>query len=53
MQENKIQVDKIQMVDLVAQYQNIKSEIDTAIMGVIENAQFINGPEVAAFQKDR
>jgi dTDP-4-amino-4,6-dideoxygalactose transaminase len=52
MQENKIQVDKIQMVDLVAQYQNIKSEIDTAIMGVIENAQFINGPEVAAFQKE-
>ena len=50
MQENKIQVDKIQMVDLVAQYQNIKSEIDTAIMSVIENAQFINGPEVAAFQ---
>ncbi len=52
MQENKIQVDKIQMVDLVAQYQNIKSEIDTAIMSVIENAQFINGPEVAAFQKE-
>ena len=52
MQENKIQVDKIQMVDLVAQYQNIKSEIDTAILSVIENAQFINGPEVAAFQKE-
>jgi dTDP-4-amino-4,6-dideoxygalactose transaminase len=52
MQENKIQVDKIQMVDLVAQYQNIKSEIDTAIMSVIENAQFINGPEVTAFQKE-
>lgn len=52
MQENKIQVDKIQMVDLVAQYQNIKSEIDTAIMNVIENAQFINGPEVTSFQKE-
>lgn len=43
---------KIQMVDLMTQYQEIKSEVDTAIMNVIENAQFINGPEVTSFQSE-
>ena len=43
---------KIQMVDLVAQYQTMKSEIDSAITSVIENAQFINGPEVTGFKKE-
>ncbi len=41
---------KIQMVDLVSQYQSIKPEIDKAILSVIENAQFINGPEVSGFK---
>ena len=40
------------MVDLVAQYQTMKSEIDSAITSVIENAQFINGPEVTGFKKE-
>jgi UDP-2-acetamido-2-deoxy-ribo-hexuluronate aminotransferase len=43
---------KIQMVDLVAQYQTMKTEIDLAITSVIENAQFINGPEVSGFKKE-
>ncbi len=43
---------KIQMVDLVAQYQSIKPEIDNAILSVIENAQFINGPEVSGFKSE-
>ena len=43
---------KIQMVDLVSQYQKIKPAIDSAIMNVIENAQFINGPEVIGFQAE-
>lgn len=43
---------KIQMVDLVSQYQKIKPAIDSAIMNVIENAQFINGPDVSAFQSE-
>ena len=43
---------KIQMVDLVTQYQKIKPEVDKAIMSVLETAQFINGPEVQAFQKE-
>lgn len=36
----------IQMVDLLGQYQRIKSEIDIAIFNVIETTSFINGPEV-------
>ena len=43
---------KIQMVDLVSQYEKIKPAIDSAIMDVIKNAQFINGPEVIAFQDE-
>jgi len=42
----------IQMVDLKTQYQHIKTEIDTAIINVIESTAFINGPEVQAFQKE-
>ncbi len=40
------------MVDLVSQYQSIKPEIDNAILSVIENAQFINGPEVSGFKAE-
>lgn len=43
---------KIQMVDLQSQYKKIKTEIDTAIIDVIENANFINGPEVGQFRAD-
>lgn len=40
------------MVDLQSQYQKIKSEIDSAIIDVIEKANFINGPEVGEFKSD-
>lgn len=40
------------MVDLISQYQTIKTEVDAAILNVIEKAQFINGPEVSEFQKE-
>ncbi len=43
---------KIQMVDLQSQYKKIKTEIDAAIINVIENANFINGPEVSQFRLD-
>lgn len=43
---------EIQMVDLKSQYKKIKAEVDAAIMDVIEKAQFINGPEVSAFQTE-
>lgn len=40
------------MVDLKSQYNKIKPAVDAAIMSVIEKAEFINGPEVSAFQKE-
>lgn len=43
---------KIQMVDLVTQYEKIKPAVDAAISGVLESAQFINGMEVKAFQEE-
>jgi len=45
-------MEKIQMVDLKAQYQHIKAEVDAAIAEVINNTAFINGPAVSEFQKD-
>lgn len=39
----------IQMVDLKQQYAKIKSEIDAAVLGVLESTAFINGPQVARF----
>ncbi len=40
----------IQMVDLISQYQDIKSEVDAAMQEVVASAQFIKGPRVAAFE---
>jgi dTDP-4-amino-4,6-dideoxygalactose transaminase len=42
----------IPLVDLKSQYQSIKSEIDSAILEVVESCQFILGPKVEAFEKD-
>ena len=39
----------LQMVDLKTQYQKIKSEIDAAVLGVLESSAFINGPQVQNF----
>ena len=39
----------IQMVDLKQQYQKIKSEIDDAVLKVLESSAFINGPQVQSF----
>jgi len=43
---------KYQMVDLVGQYHKIKPEIDEAIMEIMNNASFINGPAVRQFQEN-
>lgn len=43
---------KIPLTDLKAQYESIKSEIDAAIQRVVQNAQFILGPEVKAFEDE-
>lgn len=45
-------IKKIHMVDLVGQYEKIKSEVDAAIANVLNTAAFINGPEVKAFQAE-
>ena len=44
--------NNIQMVDLKGQYKKIKSEVDTAIMSVIESTAFIKGPEVKSLQSE-
>jgi dTDP-4-amino-4,6-dideoxygalactose transaminase len=41
----------IPFLDLKAQYQQIKPEIDAAVARTIESAQFVLGPEVAAFEE--
>ncbi|MBT8281894.1 MAG: DegT/DnrJ/EryC1/StrS family aminotransferase [Muriicola sp.] len=43
---------KIQMVDLVGQYQEIKEEVNIGVQQVMDTAAFINGPEVHGFQKE-
>ncbi|MGB0166701.1 MAG: DegT/DnrJ/EryC1/StrS family aminotransferase [Luteibaculum sp.] len=40
------------MVDLAGQYRKIKSEIDNALIDVLESTAFINGPEVQNFAKE-
>jgi UDP-2-acetamido-2-deoxy-ribo-hexuluronate aminotransferase len=43
---------KIQMVDLLSQYESIMNEVDTAILNVIRSSAYINGPEVKSFQAE-
>jgi dTDP-4-amino-4,6-dideoxygalactose transaminase len=45
-------MQKLAMVDLLGQYQKIKSEIDKAVLDVIASSAYINGPEVKSFQKE-
>jgi dTDP-4-amino-4,6-dideoxygalactose transaminase len=42
----------IQMVDLIGQYEKIKSDVDAAVLSVMGSAAFINGPEVKEFEKE-
>ena len=42
---------KIQMVDVVGQYQKIKGEVDAAIHRVLDSGQFIMGKEVGELEK--
>ena len=39
------------MVDLQSQYKKIKGEVDNAVLNVMDDATFINGPKVKSFQK--
>jgi len=42
----------IPYLDLKAQYHSIKSEIDAAVLRVLESTQFILGEEVTAFERE-
>jgi len=42
----------IPMVDLREQYQSLKTDIDTAIADVLNNTQFIMGPNVQSFETE-
>ncbi len=42
----------IPMVDLKRQYRELKDEIDAAVLSVLENSQFILGPNVSALEKE-
>jgi len=42
----------IPLVDLRAQYLEIKSEIDAAVLRVLDSTQFVLGPEVEAFERE-
>lgn len=43
---------KIQMVDLQSQYYKIKSDVDNAVLNVMDSAAFINGPDVKLFKSE-
>jgi dTDP-4-amino-4,6-dideoxygalactose transaminase len=40
----------IPFVDLQAQYRSIKDDIDAAVLGVLDAAHFVLGPDVASFE---
>jgi len=42
----------IVMVDLRGQYDKIQDEIDAAVLATVRSTQFINGPQVADFQRN-
>ena len=43
---------RIPLVDLKAQYDTIKEEVDAAIQRVLQDGQFILGPDVRAFEEE-
>ena len=47
--KSKIAMHPIQMVDLKRQYHKIKTEVDEAVLNVIESTAFINGKPVQEF----
>jgi len=42
----------VRFLDLRAQYRSIKSEIDEAVLHVLESSQYVLGPEVEAFERE-
>ena len=52
MHNRNIQMQEIQMVDLLGQYQHIKNEVDKAVIRAMEETAFINGPDVKEFARE-
>jgi len=46
------EVLSVPALDLKAQYERIRGEVDAAVRGVIESQYFVLGPEVAAFEAE-
>jgi dTDP-4-amino-4,6-dideoxygalactose transaminase len=42
----------VKFLDLQAQYQSIKPDIDEAVLSVLASSQYVLGPEVEAFEKE-
>ncbi len=42
----------IRFLDLAAEYQELKAEIDAAVARVLESGQFVGGPEVTALEEE-
>ena len=45
-------IAKVPLLDLRAQYDTIRTEIDAAVKGVMESCHFIGGPEISAFEQE-
>ncbi len=48
----KIGMEKLQMVDLKSQYKKIQDDINIAMQEVLDNASYINGPQVGLFAQE-
>jgi dTDP-4-amino-4,6-dideoxygalactose transaminase len=44
--------EMIPMVDMKLQYQNLRGEIEPAVLTALENAQYVMGPSVGEFEKE-
>ena len=42
----------IPILDLQRQYQNIREEMDAAVLGVLESGHFVLGPNVKALEQE-
>jgi dTDP-4-amino-4,6-dideoxygalactose transaminase len=45
-------IAKVPLLDLRAQYDTIRPEVDAAVKGVMESCHFIGGPEVSALEQE-
>jgi dTDP-4-amino-4,6-dideoxygalactose transaminase len=45
-------VMNVPLLDLTAQYETIRTDVDAAVRGVMESARFIGGPEVSGLEQE-